>query len=130
MTNDNIFEYEIKLPKLLGPLFSQKGSCSLFCYPNMNSNKSLTVGVLSHAMSVCVTMCVRSCLCALWSRSHIQSSCSHVGAADGFYLLHSAELWFGQQLRKNDTHRRKNTACLCRNGFIGVYWYLPTKCQL
>ena len=50
------------------------------------------------AMSVCVKACLR----ALWSWCHIESSCSHVGAADGLYLLHAAELGFGQQLQTHE----------------------------
>lgn len=54
-----------------------------------------------HARCLCVkTSAVeKTCLCAIWSWCHVETSRSHVGATDGLYLLHPAEFWFGQQLR-------------------------------
>lgn len=44
-----------------------------------------------------------ACLCAFWSWCHIETSRSHVGATNGLYLLHPAELRFGKQLRTHES---------------------------
>lgn len=75
-------------------------------------NKNILLKLFKHCLQSTSHQCnkkVPGCphhsvtyLHTLWSQSHVESSCSHVGAPNGLDLLHAAEFGLGKQLQEEN----------------------------